>query len=663
MPAKRKQTPVTPFVLLMTLGACATLEGVPGETDFLAAQPTALTTTPCGRLSPNAALGPGASLASCNQRATLVHQGDGNVVLYDAAGPLWATNTPGNATSSFVMQGDGNVVLYGSSGALWNSVTYGHGGAHLEVGYDCNLAVYSSKGDVLWQTGTRCRGNAGAEVGLVTGSIYSQATGGGWPLDQTSAVDDIARLGAKWVRLEILPVCTTPTTACERAEAYDAVFAALRSKGVKVLALINHPTVDSGRPSNVNDLSAVDTWWSTKYEPRVEEVLNRYAPDAIEIINEPNSAPPEALPAEAFALIVKRTYERLHDGLHVSTPIIAGGIINLYDDPQYNDTYHRKVAGSVAFADYEQVYGRWPMDGWGVHPYQFANWCGHRGNIGSFLRQSLLTIRGVIKHPAVPFWVTEFGWQDSPSCTACDGSCANCQDNIDCADQISTMMTEAFGTFKDPAVNVATAFWYDYRDDEPGGPQRFGLRKNSTGGAAPAGAPFAPKPTWYTFQTIAGGAGAPTTPPTTTAPAYDKIYLRGANATSDPRLQIFFKTAESNFYSEDKSVWVSFPVGGGWLEVVADMAPNPRWRGTITGVRVDPTPGSGHFGIDYVYVGTAARQYVLTTDFNGAVSVSDPFFGWSIANVVERWTDGSLWGGRGVNDPMFYRDTNFASGR
>lgn len=59
--------------------------------------------------------------------AHLVAQGDGNIVLYDAAGkPLWSTRTNGRPVNKLVMQGDGNLVAYDNTGhAHWNSATAG----------------------------------------------------------------------------------------------------------------------------------------------------------------------------------------------------------------------------------------------------------------------------------------------------------------------------------------------------------------------------------------------------------------------------------------------------------------------------------------------------------------------------------------------------------
>src|SRR5690242_20749332 len=48
-------------------------------------------------------------------------QGDGNFVLYDAAGvPYWATGTWGNPGAWIILQDDGNLVVYAQNGApLW----------------------------------------------------------------------------------------------------------------------------------------------------------------------------------------------------------------------------------------------------------------------------------------------------------------------------------------------------------------------------------------------------------------------------------------------------------------------------------------------------------------------------------------------------------------
>ncbi len=107
-------------------------------------------------MSPNVALVPGGAVRSCGGRFLLVHQGDGNVVLYDEprGRALWSTQTHGRATASFVMQGDGNLVLYAPGGRpLWSSGTHGRPGAWLAVQDDGNVVVYLGTRP-LWATNT-----------------------------------------------------------------------------------------------------------------------------------------------------------------------------------------------------------------------------------------------------------------------------------------------------------------------------------------------------------------------------------------------------------------------------------------------------------------------------------------------------------------------------
>ncbi len=114
-------------------------------------------TPSCGALAAGGTLSPGQSLVSCNGVATLAHQTDGNVVIYDnrAGRPLWSSQTYGHATTLLAMQTDGNLVLYGPAGALWHTSTYGHPGAMLAMQDDGNLVVYGNGLQPLWSSGTQ----------------------------------------------------------------------------------------------------------------------------------------------------------------------------------------------------------------------------------------------------------------------------------------------------------------------------------------------------------------------------------------------------------------------------------------------------------------------------------------------------------------------------
>jgi len=118
----------------------------------------------CGGLAPGESLARGQLIRSCTGNVTLVHQTDGNVVLYDRIGASWSTGTAGRSdTLSFVMQNDGNLVLYARTGAIWFSGTWDNMGSRLALQDDCNLviydggSIYNSGGSPIWATYTFCR--------------------------------------------------------------------------------------------------------------------------------------------------------------------------------------------------------------------------------------------------------------------------------------------------------------------------------------------------------------------------------------------------------------------------------------------------------------------------------------------------------------------------
>lgn len=142
---------------LAALTACGPTheEVVAGPEGDLASAQEALTTQNCGLLASGGVLGRGQQITSCNGRLRLVHQTDGNVVLYDQVGWTWQTGTGGRTdTTGLAMQPDGNLVLYASTGAIWFSRTAGHNNARLVLQDDGNLVIYNTAGQAVWSTGT-----------------------------------------------------------------------------------------------------------------------------------------------------------------------------------------------------------------------------------------------------------------------------------------------------------------------------------------------------------------------------------------------------------------------------------------------------------------------------------------------------------------------------
>lgn len=107
------------------------------------------------RLGPEQRLYPGQALVSMNQMFSLALQPNGDLILARGDGAvLWATQTAGLPQPFLNMQGDGNLVLYGAAGPAWFTRTEGWPGSVLILQDDGNLVLYAADGRPLWNTGT-----------------------------------------------------------------------------------------------------------------------------------------------------------------------------------------------------------------------------------------------------------------------------------------------------------------------------------------------------------------------------------------------------------------------------------------------------------------------------------------------------------------------------
>lgn len=95
-------------------------------------------------------LSTGEALMAPDGSHRLVMQGDGNLVLYSAAGhAVWASRTVGQGVR-LVMQGDGNAVLYTPTNEpLWATRTATRG-SRLVVQSDGNAVLYTSINQAMW---------------------------------------------------------------------------------------------------------------------------------------------------------------------------------------------------------------------------------------------------------------------------------------------------------------------------------------------------------------------------------------------------------------------------------------------------------------------------------------------------------------------------------
>ncbi|GAB2721523.1 LysM peptidoglycan-binding domain-containing protein [Nocardia thraciensis] len=85
---------------------------------------------------------------------TLTLQNDGNLVLSEPGGVVWATNTHERGVRRAILQDDGNFVLYSDSGPAWATDTNGKNVDRLVMQSDRNLVLYGTDGSAVWASDT-----------------------------------------------------------------------------------------------------------------------------------------------------------------------------------------------------------------------------------------------------------------------------------------------------------------------------------------------------------------------------------------------------------------------------------------------------------------------------------------------------------------------------
>ena len=112
--------------------------------------PTVAPSTNCGRFLPGQGLLPGQTLVSCDGRYTMAMQHDGNLVIYDAGKPIWWTGTVNQAAAEVLLRADGNFVLYARDATvLWQSASKTTNDVAAWLQGDGNFVIYDTVGPIF----------------------------------------------------------------------------------------------------------------------------------------------------------------------------------------------------------------------------------------------------------------------------------------------------------------------------------------------------------------------------------------------------------------------------------------------------------------------------------------------------------------------------------
>lgn len=336
---------------------------------------------------------------------------------------------------------------------------------------------------------------SGLRPGLVTGRIYADLA-----KNADARMRDFRALGVSVLRLEVENATPMAT--------YKTVVSAARRNGIDVLALVTKHTV-VGSP---DPMAGTRGDFEARYVPRfvaaVDRVHRELGVRYVEVWNEPDvysflpmySWTPQTgcVPREGayrFSLLATRVYETMLErrAKGERTPTILSFSFSRQDDACLRTSVFdsEPIENHRAFKRSKGLPDGLPADIVAIHGY------GNEGVIpgepgytyapgGTFEDgvKELLGARfardGASVIASAPVWYTEVGFCEKAG--------------IDSARQAEAL-TRAFDTLA-RYPQVTAAFAYSYRDDEPGGSERCGLRASST-------RRFAEKPAYAAFKALA----------------------------------------------------------------------------------------------------------------------------------------------------------------
>ena len=224
------------------------------------------------------------------------------------------------------------------------------------------------------------------------------------PTFTEAVASNIEEMGVRWIRMEFI---TDTGGDYIDYDDYDEIVDRAAAHGISVLGLVDY---QSKRYSVQSDWE--DSTWQDGFRDRVVEIVNHYkarpsgAIKFWEVWNEPDSL--GGVSAADFGRIVAICYPAIKNADPQATAIMGG----LTGYGYATSLYLRDVYQSSDFANYHAIYGIYPYDILGLHPYHWtADPSAYLDELNNYLR-----IRWRMDYFGDGYkriWFTEWGWNSS----------------------------------------------------------------------------------------------------------------------------------------------------------------------------------------------------------------------------------------------------------
>lgn len=318
-------------------------------------------------------------------------------------------------------------------------------------------------------------------------------------------LDDAARLGVTWIRLDLNWFDIQPENASSyRWTNFDRVVRAARSRGLSLLAIISY-TPPWARPLGATNSDSWAPADPAQFAAFAAKAVRRYAPRGIhtwEIWNEPNSETfwkPHPDP-NSYVRLLRLTTKAMREA-DPGVFIVSGGLAQAKTDASH-------IAALEYFNDMCRLGANRLVDAVGDHPYSFplTPLEGSPWNLWGQMTTTHPSFRSILKQygtPDLPIWATEYGVPTNgpgKAATTAGWDSQHLPDHATEAYQAVLAVDSVKAAMRTP--HLGALFWYtnvDRGTDTNDKKNFFGLRRFDR----------RPKPAYYALRRAINRASRP----------------------------------------------------------------------------------------------------------------------------------------------------------